>query len=359
VSRAVRRLAALAMLGLTLAGCGKKGPPVAPEVRVPAPPAGLQTFIDESTILVNWSNPATRLDGTPLKDLTLVKLYRREDADGGPLKPAMLSSGRVVGYDEIAAIRLESPAPATVEGSAVRWVDRQGLVLGRRYVYVVTAVDSLGRSSAPSERRAITFLAAPKPPRSVVATAGSRQVTLRWEPPAEFTDGSPLSGELRYLVLRGSGSEGPLALITPQPISATSFTDTGLDNDSEYRYSVRAVRMDPRATAAGALSTVVAATPVETAPLGPPSNLVAVPSSGAVRLAWNASPDPAVALYAIYRAAGPGGLVRIGTTLAANTTFTDGDVRPGTTYRYAVSAIDSARRPRESVRSNEVTVTLR
>jgi predicted small lipoprotein YifL len=353
-----RRVLLLALLALALAACGKKGPPVAPELRLPVPPTGLQASIDEDAILVGWTNPGSRLDGSRLKDLAEVKLYRREDSDDGPLKPAMLSRGRVVGYDQIAVIRLDAPAPATVVGTSVRWVDRQGLLPGHRYTYVLTAIDAQGRSSPPSERRPVTFLAAPMPPRDVEAAAGNREVTLSWRAPAEFTDGNPASGDLRYIVLRGVGSAGPLAVITPQPLAATSYTETGLENETEYRYAVRAVRVDSRATVTGAPSAVIAARPREIVRPIPPRNLVAVPSSGALRLAWSPNPEASVALYAIYRATGADALVRIGTTLSGNTTFIDRDVRPGTTYRYAVTAIDNARTPNESPPSNEVTVTL-
>lgn len=351
---AARVVAALALLGLALTGCGKKGPPIAPELRLPVPPAGLQASIDETAIVLTWANPGRRRDGTPLKDLAEVKLYRREESDGSPPKPAMLSGRRVVGYDEIATIRLDTTAP----GDAGQWVDRQRLEAGHRYVYVLTAIDSVGRSSPPSERHLITFLAAPKPPGAVEATAGSRQVTLTWSAPTELTDETPVSGDLRYVVLRGTGSAGPLAVITPQPLTATSFTDTELENEKAYRYAVRVVRVDPRATVTGAPSAAVEATPIETTRPIPPSNLVAVPSSGALRLAWSPSPQASVALYAIYRATGADALARIGTTASGNTTFIDRDVRPGGTYRYAVSAIDNARRPNESARSDELTVTL-
>lgn len=355
----VRWLFCLALLAVTLTACGKKGPPVAPERRLPAAPADVRAVIDERAIVVTWTNPGTRFDGTPLKDLTAVKLFRREDSDGAPLKPAMLSSGRIVGYDEIATIRLDAPvAPATVSGRAVQWVDRQGLVFGHRYVYAVTAIDSLGRSSPPSERQPVTFLAAPKAPGNVRAVPADRRVTLTWERPTEFVDDAPAAaGELRYVVLRGSGSEGGLAPITPQPIAETSYTDSGLDNDTDYRYAVRAVRVDARATATGPATAAVTATPALTTPPGPPRDLVAIPSAGAVRLAWRASPEPNVAQYAVYRAMGTGAFVRIGTVLAGITTFVDRDVRVGTTYRYAVTAIDNVRRPNESARSSEVAVT--
>lgn len=352
------RLVALMLLGLSLMACGKKGPPVAPERRLPMAATGLQAFIDGDSIVLTWNNPGTRFDGTRLRDLTTLKLHRREEAEGIPPKPALLSAGGVVGYNQIASIALESPAPAAVQGSQVRWVDRQGLTLGRRYVYVVTALDSSGRSSPPSERLEITLLAGPKPPSSVVAQPGDSGVSLRWDPPTEFTDGTPVSGEVRYVVLRGSGGEGELVLITPQPLTATSYTDTGLQNENEYRYAVRAVRVDLRAVVRGAPSAVVTAIPTHTTPPRPPTSLVAIPSPGALRLAWNRSPQEDVAVYAVYRAVGPGEFVRIATTPATNTSFVDRDVQPGITYRYVVTAIDRARRPNESARSNEVTIRI-
>jgi predicted small lipoprotein YifL len=348
----------LALLAFALTACGKKGPPIAPELRLPVPPAGVQATIDEGSVLVSWTNPERRLDGSRLKDLTEVKLYRHEDSGDGPLKPAMLSGRRIVGYEQIAAIRVDAPAPATVVGTRMQWVDRQGLVPEHRYVYVLTAIDAQGRSSPPSERRPITFLAAPMPPRDVEATAGNRRVTLSWRAPGEFTDGSPARGDLRYLVLRGVGSQRPLATITPEPLATASYTDTGLDNETEYRYAVRAVRVDSRATVTGAPSVVVVARPLEPARPTPPRNLVAVPASGELRLAWTPSPEASVAFYAIYRAAGAGPPIRIATTPAASTTFVDRDVRPGATYRYTVTAIDDAHRPNESAPSNQVTVTL-
>jgi fibronectin type 3 domain-containing protein len=348
----------LCLASLLLPACGKKGPPVAPERRLPAAASGLQGAVEEQTIVLQWVNPRTRVDGTALRDLTLVRLHRREEADGAPLKPALLSGGEVVGYTETAVIRLAQPSPAVVERGQVRWVDRAGLTFGRRYVYVVTAEDSAGRSSAPSERLAVTYLAAPEAPGVVTVRAGDRQVELTWTPPERFIDGTPAAGEVRYVVLRGPEEAGPLTPVTPAPVAGTAFTDTGLENDVTYRYAVRAVRVDPRGTATGPPAPALAATPVDTTPPSPPGNLVAVPSPGAVRLAWNPSPEEDVALYAVYRAVGAGDFVRIATLGAVSTVYTDRDVRPGATYRYAVTALDRARRANESARSNEARVTL-
>ncbi len=239
----------------------------------------------------------------------------------------------------------------------MRWEDPGPLSPGGRYVYVVTASDSLGRRSPPSARAIVTLLAAPRAPGDVRATAGDGQITLAWAPPTEFADGTPAAGELRYQVLRATG-DGPLAPIMPEPIAATAFTATGLDNDTDYRFAVRALRVDPRATVLGPASAEVAAAPADTTAPSAPQDLVAVPSPGAVTLAWRPNPEPDVALYVVYRAAGPGEPTRVGTAVGGATTYTDRDVRPGATYRYAVSALDRARRPNESPRSSEAAATV-
>jgi predicted small lipoprotein YifL len=349
----------LALTAFALGGCGKKGPIVAPERRAPAPPAELRASVEERTIVVSWSNPRTRADGSRLRELALVRLFRRDEVPDGPPKPAMLSGDRVVGYQEIVRVALDAAPPAGVQlqDGRVSVRDSAGLSFGRRYVYVVTAEDAIGRSSPPSQRLVVTFLAAPAAPSSPAAQPGDKEGRLTWSAPSSFIDGSPITGELRYVVLRAAG-EGALAPVTPAPIAETSFTDRGLENETTYRYAVQAVRVDPAGTALGPASAAVAITPVDTTPPSAPTRLIAIPAAGSVRLAWNASPEEDVALYAVYRAEGTGAFLRIATVLPITMLYTDRDVQPGRTYRYVVTALDRAKKANESQRSNEVSVTV-
>jgi predicted small lipoprotein YifL len=351
--------AGLAMAVLALAGCGKKGAIVPPERRLPTPPSDMRATIDDRVITVQFVAPRTRVDNSRLRDLTLMRLFRREEAPDGAPKPAMRSGERVVGYQEIARIELGAAPPPNVQvsGDAVVVRDEKGLSLGKRYAYAATAEDTSGRISAPSAPLAVTFLAAPTSPPGLVAQAGDKQVSLRWDAPTTLIDGAPASGELRYIVLRGAG-DGGLAPITPAPIAATTYSDSGLANETTYRYAVKGVRVEPSGSASGPASPAVAATPLRaTLPLAP-TRLVAIPASGGVRLAWNASPETDVDQYAIYRAEGSGPFTRVATTPAITTIYTDRDVQSGRTYRYAVTALDRAKQPNESPRSNEVTVTV-
>jgi len=362
VSRPLARglvLVAVVVLGLAgLAGCGRKGPPVAPERRLPAAPTGMTATVESDSIVVSWTVPRTRVDGTAFRDLALVRLFRRAEAPGEPAKSAMVSRGDVVGWEPLASIKPDTPAPAVMTGNTVRWVDRQGLTINQRYLYVATVIDASGRSSAPSERHAVVFLAAPRPPEVLAAAAGDREVRLAWKPPTGLVDGSPLHGDISYVILRGVGAEGALQPVKTEPVTGITYADTGLENDTTYRYVVRAVRTVGEATAYGAPSMVATATPVTRTPPAAPTSLLAIPSETAVRLTWTASASPDVATYAIYRATGAGAFVRIATTPAVNIVYTDRDVRRGEQYRYVVTALDRARTPNESPRSNVVTVTV-
>jgi hypothetical protein len=346
-------LACLLLAGAAGTGCGKQGPPVAPERRLPAAASTLTATVEGPAVTLTWANPNRRVDGSALRDLETIRVFRRAEETAAPLKPAMLSRGRVVGYEQIATMRADAPGGA---GSG-RFTDRADLTYGQRYVYVVTAVDSRGRSSAPSPRAAVMFLAAPRPPRDLTAEPGDRQVRLRWSAPDSFLDGQPAVEPLRYVVLRAVG-DAPLAPITAEPIAAAVYTDTEVTNDVDYRYAVAAVRVDSAGQAWGEASTPVAASPARITAPDAPTGLVAIPAPRSVRLAWNEVRDPEVAEYAVYRAEGPGAFARIGTTPAGSTVFADGDVQPGRAYRYTVTAIDRARRPNESAGSNEVTVTV-
>jgi len=349
----------LALAVIALGGCGKKGPIVAPEQRLPNPPDGMKAVIAERSIVVAWRNPRVRADGTRLRHVTVARLFRREEAADAAAKPAMLSDDRVVGYEEIARIPLDVPPPAgvQVQGVTVSVTDSAGLSFGHRYVYVATAEDEIGRSSPPSDRLAVVLVAGPVAPAGLDAQAGDGEVRLKWEAPGQFLDGAPAAGELRYVVLRAVG-DGALAPLTPAPIAATTFADKGLENDTTYRYAVQAIRVDPAGTVLGPASAAVAATPVDTTPPSAPTRLVGIPAAGSVRLSWTASPEADVALYAVYRAEGAGAFLRIATVQNLTTLYADQDVQSGRTYRYAVTALDRARKANESARSNEVSVTV-
>ena len=188
-----------------------------------------------------------------------------------------------------------------------------GLTNGVTYTYTLKAVSgshsslvSAAVSAVPMASSANTLAT----PTNVVAVAGDASVGLSW---------SAVAGATSYEVRRGG-----LLIST---VSQTTYADSGLTNGVTYTYTVTA----KNAAATSAASSVVAATPMVAAPASP-TGLAATAGDARVSLAWNA-----VATATSYSVLRNG--VAIGTT--ASTTFIDLTAINGTTYSYAVIAINA------------------
>ena len=112
-----RRALALAAvaLGLAIGACGRKGPPVAPEQRLPLPVTDLEGVLRDGVIELTWSAPRRRVDNSRIVEPTTTRLYRTEDRGQGEPRPAMLVEDRIVGYKELATFRPGDPGAPTAE----------------------------------------------------------------------------------------------------------------------------------------------------------------------------------------------------------------------------------------------------
>jgi len=325
---------------------------VPPETRLPQAVGDLMAVEREGAVEVAWTVRGRRMDNSRITEPGFARLYRIDDAGTGEPRAAMRRDDRIVGYTELATFRLQD-----LGGDRITYVDRRGLVYGRRYTYVATTTDAQGRTSAPSARVSITYIAPPEPPQALRGEPGDRAARLGWQPPAKLVDGTAIGDPLVYDVLRATDPVAEPSVIGRTAPGTTAYEDRGVENDRTYYYAVRAIRMAGAASAAGAASERVAVTPMKTTPPAPVRDVTAVPSRGEVRLSWRPSPEPDVATYIVYRAAGGGAPMRVGTVRPPTTTFVDRSVPPGT-YRYTVTAQDASARANESGPSNEVSVTV-
>jgi fibronectin type 3 domain-containing protein len=104
-----------------------------------------------------------------------------------------------------------------------------GFLPGETRYYVVNAVNVTGDGPDSSEISATT-LAQPPVPLNLVAAADSTSVSLTWSASVSATG---------YTVRRSTVSSGPYDLVATG-ITATGYTDTGLNNGQTYYYIVSA-----------------------------------------------------------------------------------------------------------------------
>lgn len=177
---------------------------------------------------------------------------------------------------------------------------------------------------------------------SIVDPVTGSELALSWDP---ATDDVQLGD---YVVRRADSLAGPY--VTVAIVAATSHLDGGLVQSDVYYYAIHA---RDAAGNLGPASAIVIGTPTgvppdSTPPSAPASLAAANVSSYSLDLVWTAATDAesGVASYHVYRD---------GVLLAQTSALTieDGSLVPGTTYGYAVAAVNG-----EGLEGPEIGLTV-
>jgi len=214
---------------------------------------------------------------------------------------------------------------------------------GHSYVYRVYATKG-GESGRAQESYPVEYLL----PSGITTKAISdSEVQLTWTYP--YNNKIPETNYQTAIERREEGSNTWLT-ITTVPGSESTYTDTGLSEGSKYYYRIRAITSIsaiylyyPTNTSGQHVSTLLSA----------PTNLAArVTSTSEIKISWDDVSSKETG-YRIERKKGNGNFVRIGSTLANETSYIDKSVENGQQYTYRVTAISSSH---HGTTSTEVTV---
>ena len=212
-------------------------------------------------------------------------------------------------------------------GADARSVIVDSLTNGTEYGFAVRAVNSMGEGTASSVS-ATPAIPKPGPVQNLLASAGDRSVTLRWDAPLS-DGGSPIT---RYEYQRSGGSWATVS----GGASARSKTVSGLTNGTTYTFSVRAVN----AVGNGAASSATATPAPATVP-GAVANLLATHGDGQVVLSWDAPSSDGfspITRYEYQRSGGSWATVSGGASARSKTVS---GLTNGTTYTFSVRAVNA------------------
>jgi fibronectin type 3 domain-containing protein len=215
---------------------------------------------------------------------------------------------------------------ASIPSPAVTFDDSTAAA-GTSYVYQVRAENVSGQSDASNSAAANTL--PPSAPSDFTATViNATRVDLAW------TNNDASATGTRIERCEGEGCTS-FAEVAFAPSTDATYSDMSVTQGSVWRYRIRAQNA---ADVSG--YTAVASTTTEV-PGAVATLTYQILNGNQVQLDWSASAGPNLDQYVIRRCEGVGCTVTDVLNLvdASNTTYTDGSVTPGNTYRYVVSAI--------------------
>ena len=128
-----------------------------------------------------------------------------------------------------------------------------GLAAGTTYYYIVTAINSVGESSASTQVSAVTTAppaAVPSAPIGVSATGGTKQISLSW---------ATASGATSYNIYYATTSGVTTASGTKITGATSPYVQTGLPDGTAYYYIITAVNNSGESTASAQVTATTAA----------------------------------------------------------------------------------------------------
>jgi hypothetical protein len=316
---------------LLLSGCGYVGDPLPPALRIPGKVTDLRVAQQEDRLVIHFTVPELTTDGLPLK-------LGKVDLLAGPHTQAPFNAEAWAAAAKALDTSTVKPGPATVEVASSGWS-------GQEVFFRVRLIGDRGKDGGWSDFAKMRVIAPLRKPDGLKAEATAQGVKLTWAGPRE-----PAGVAFR---IRRQEGKGPVAEVA----TATGYEwlDTQTRYGETYEYSVQSLVTADGARAESALSDPISIVPVDRFPPAVPAGLTVLAGPSSIELSWDPKSEADFAGYFVYRAASGGALERLAGPLSAPG-FSDKGARPGTAYRYAVSAVDQT--GNESPRSNAVEISM-
>ena len=210
----------------------------------------------------------------------------------------------------------------TVRANVTSYSDT-GLAENTKYTYRVRAYNAAGNSSYSNEASATTGRLPSAPTNLKAEATSNREIRLTW------TDRSDNETGFRIERKREDGSFAEVATVRA---NVTSYSDSGLVENTRYTYRVRAYNAAGNSSYSNEASATTRTLP------NAPTNLRALTASEErINLTWTDRSGDETG-FKIERRIGGGRFVQIATVGANVTTYADRGLEPGTTYSYRVRA---------------------
>jgi predicted small lipoprotein YifL len=334
------RVMATALIAAALAGCGRKGDPLPPQIRRAEATRDLAVFQEASEAVLSWSYPSMTSAGGPLPDLERIEVWRAliplgqevlgTTGDDRAMRDRLLENQgeRIAVLDDAALDEATRGPKLEYRDDLGAWRavhgDEQPVVLW----YAVRTICCNGRPSEYSNIARLVPQLPPTPPQELVAEPTREGIRLRW-----------LAAGNTATIVERSSDGGDWTELTAQPLTVAEFLDAKARQGQRLSYRLRAVRStDAEGRIVGEPGPVLTVDFPDIYPPASPADLVCLPEEQRISLRWQPVADASG--YRIERRVGDGDWVVLVERLEAGEF--DDDSPPVGALTYAVEAVDQA-----------------
>ncbi|HJZ77272.1 MAG TPA: hypothetical protein VKE51_36320 [Vicinamibacterales bacterium] len=350
------------MLAVAASGCGKKGPPLPPLVKVPVPPPDLVASRRGDIVDLQFTVPSANTDGTRPANVERVEVYALTLPPGAPAQP--LSDAQITKFGtridavDVKAPRdpdlttdpddpsdeVEAPAGSGLDQGAVARIEEalgddamevvtlppdplapkpkdtgtpvQGPLVGPgaeppSRTYAVVGISTRGKKGPVSKRVVVPLGPPPPPPSAPRITYTEREISVTW-PTAASTEAAatdavlpshplePPPPAIEYTVYDATDPQS-LVKLTATPLKEPKYTDTRIAWGTKRCYTVRATVRAASATIESDAGPPDCTTLVDTFAPAAPSGFNTIASAGAINLIWEPNKESDLAGYIVLR----------------------------------------------------------
>ena len=298
---------------VAMAGCGYMGNPMPPLANVPAAVQGLTAVERGARIVVEFQAAQKTTEQMPIKppiaeDVRIGAFSGAEfNADAWAAQAQRITGGNVTN------------GVAHYETSIAPWVGKEAIV-------AVRVTGGNRKQSGWSNFAIVDVVPEPETPRNLRAVATPRGVSLTWS----------ARGDHFRVFRRGPGETG---FTVQAAVDKPEWTDASADFGKRYAYMAQTfVKLAGDKEALSDPSEETGITPEEVFPPAAPAGLQAAVAPASIELAWEANTEPFLGGYRVYRSIADGPVQKIA-DVGVIPSYSDRQVEPGKTYRYAVTAV--------------------
>ena len=393
-------------LAIVCVGCGRKGAPLPPLVRLPQPPSEVIADRHGGTVDLHFVVPATNIDGSRPANVKQIEIYAitgpatateeqilkagtkiatvavkaprdpnqaiEEDepaADMDPPEGRGLDQGTTAHVVEKLGPDAEVPVDLTKVGKPKKTDvvaapiadDTKRPLLSPAFrtpsrMYVGVPITTKGKRGPMSGRALVAMVDPPPTVATPTVEYNEKAITVSWPPipgsapPPVATTGllpsrpiGPPVPTISYNVYEVSSATPPeLTRLTKGSLLQTTFSDARMVWGERRCYAIRALKTIGNVELEGTESEPRCETLKDTFPPAAPTGLQAVPSDGAINLIWDANTEKDIKGYLVLRGIAPAESLEPITREPIQETSFKENVKPGVRFVFAVQAVDAA-----------------